>query len=115
MTVYRSPGLQYWKTGLEDSQDKARNEGATKRTSSRHSQQGACTIADRVIRMHDARVQSIELNAHPRDIDSSLLERMSVNRKTYWKDMRKSFSSSKDRWFLLAPTPWRRVLSLLWV
>ena len=27
-------------------------------------------IADRVIHMHDARVQSIELNATPQDIDS---------------------------------------------
>ncbi len=28
-------------------------------------------IADRVICMADARVQSIELNAHPQDIDNS--------------------------------------------
>ena len=49
-------------------QDKARNEGATVIIVTHNG--ALAPIADRVIRMHDARVQSIELNAHPQDIDS---------------------------------------------
>ena len=49
-------------------QDKARNEGATVIIVTHNG--ALAPIADRVIRMHDARVQSIELNATPQDIDS---------------------------------------------
>ena len=49
-------------------QDKARNEGATVIIVTHNG--ALAPIADRVIHMHDARVQSIELNAHPQDIDS---------------------------------------------
>ena len=49
-------------------QDKARNEGATVIIVTHNG--ALAPIADRVIHMHDARVQSIELNATPQDIDS---------------------------------------------
>ena len=49
-------------------QDKARYEGATVIIVTHNG--ALAPIADRVIRMHDARVQSIELNATPQDIDS---------------------------------------------
>ena len=49
-------------------QDKARNEGATVIIVTHNG--ALAPIVDRVIHMHDARVQSIELNAHPQDIDS---------------------------------------------
>ena len=49
-------------------QDKARNEGATVIIVTHNG--ALAPIADRVIHMHDARFQSIELNAHPQDIDS---------------------------------------------
>ena len=49
-------------------QDKARNEGATVIIVTHNG--ALAPIADRVIRMHDARVQSIELNATQQDIDS---------------------------------------------
>ena len=50
-------------------QDKARNEGATVIIVTHNG--ALAPIADRVIRMHDARVQSIELNSNPQDIDTS--------------------------------------------
>ena len=49
-------------------QDKTRKEGATVIIVTHNG--ALAPIADRVIRMHDARVQSIDLNANPQDIDS---------------------------------------------
>ena len=66
----RTGALDYntGKQVLKILQDKARNEGATVIIVTHNG--ALAPIADRVIHMHDARVQSIELNAHPQDIDS---------------------------------------------
>ena len=68
MTNLQEPWITILETGLKILQDKARNEGATVIIVTHNG--ALAPIADRVIHMHDARVQSIELNAHPQDIDS---------------------------------------------
>ena len=61
-------------------------------------------IADRVIRMHDAKIKSVELNPNPqKNRGLGILERSTVMKKTtYWKDVWRTFVASKGRMLSIA-------------
>lgn len=59
---------QTGKQVLKILQDMSRKNGATVVIVTHNA--ALAPIADRVIHMHDARVKSIDLNAHPKDIQS---------------------------------------------
>ena len=77
-------------------QDMSRKKGATVIIVTHNA--ALAPIADRVIRMHDAKVKSVEINDFLKILlHWSIRRGGSMKRKVYWKDLFASFTHSKGR------------------